>query len=110
VQLANNNSFCSVDHKCATRSHVRNVSEENVLHDRLEIDVFFIITAQAKFRFQRNRISKTALHTFFNGVAWRIDEIIQELKHENVTRVSDWKILTEHPEQTFDIAFVWSRF
>src|SRR5215813_812881 len=110
MQLRNNHTFCSVDHESAAGSHVRNVSKENILHDGLEVHVFFIITAQTKFGFERNSICQSPLHTLFNGVARRIDEIIQKFQHENVAGIRDWKILTEHTEQTFNVPLIWSGF
>src|ERR1700733_9713847 len=106
MQLRYDNAFCAVDDECSARRHVRNIAEENVLDNCLEIDVFFVVTAEAKFRFQRNSIRQSALHTFFDSVTGRIYKIIQEFQYENVPRVCNRKIFFEYPEQTFDIAFV----
>ena len=42
VQLRNDNSFRSVDHECAGRCHVRNVTEVNILDFGIEILVLWI--------------------------------------------------------------------
>src|SRR5215831_6414498 len=107
MQLRYNHALSSIDHKRTSWRHVRNISKEHILNDGLEIHVLFVITAQAKLRFQRNCISKTTLHTLFNSVTRWVNEIIQEFQHENVACISDRKILAEYAEQTFNVTFVW---
>src|SRR5690349_3142220 len=105
MQLRHHYSFCSVDHKRTTRSHVRNISKEYILNNSLEVHMLFIITAQTKFGLKRNSIGQSSLHTLFDRITRRIDKIIQELQHENVPGISYRKIFFEHTEQTFDIPF-----
>jgi hypothetical protein len=69
--------------------------------------MLLVVTAQAQFGFQRNGIGKSTLHTFFNGVAWRINKVIKELQHENVPVSVIGKVLFEHAEQPFYISLVW---
>src|SRR5450432_1641841 len=106
MELGYNHAFCTVDHKRSTRSHVRNVSEEYILYDGLEIHMLFVVTAEAEFRLQWHGISKTALHTLFDGVTGRINKIIQEFQHENIPRIGDREIFLEHFEQAFNITLV----
>src|SRR6476660_3507292 len=72
--------------------------------------MLLIITAQTKLGLQGHRIRKTAFHTLFNRVTWRIDEIIQKLKHENVTGVRNRKVLLKYTEQSFNVSLVRSSF
>src|SRR5664279_5458365 len=106
MQLGYHDAFSAVDYKSTTRRHVRNVPQENVLYNCLEIHMLFIVTAQAQFGFQRNCVSQTTLHTLFNGVTGRIDEVVQEFQHENVPRIGDREIFLEHFEQAFYITLV----
>src|SRR4030095_5701732 len=110
MQLGNNNPFSAIDNESTSRRHVRNVTQEHILNDCLEIDVFLIITAQTKFGFERNSISQSSFHTLFDGITGRIDKIIKELQHENVAGIRDRKIFFEHSEQTFNVSFIRSCF
>src|SRR5690606_4624733 len=46
MQLRYHHTFSTVNNKRTARGHVRDVAQEHVLHDRLEVYVLFIITAQ----------------------------------------------------------------
>src|SRR5450432_2675292 len=106
MELGNNNTFCAVDYKGSSRSHVRDISKEHILYDRLEINMLFIVTTESEFCFERYGIRQTAFHTFFNGVPGRINEIIQEFQHENIPCIRDREIFLEHFEQAFNITLV----
>ncbi len=110
MQLGNYYPLGSVDNKSTPGGHIGNVTQEYVLNNCLEIDVFLIITAQTKFGLQGNSISQSSFHTLFNGVTGRIDKIIQKLQYENVPGISNRKIVFKHTEQTFDIPLVRSSF
>src|SRR6185437_4269174 len=47
MKLGNNDALGTVNYKRTARSHVRNVSEKNILNNSLEIHMFLIITAKA---------------------------------------------------------------
>src|SRR6185295_18753725 len=106
MQLRNYDTFCPIDHECTSRGHVWDIAEKHVLDDSLEVYVLLVITAQAEFCLERNSIRQATLHTFFNGIAGRIDKIIEELEYKNVARISNRKILAKYTEQTFDVSFV----
>src|SRR5690606_28480052 len=61
---------------------------------------------QTKFGFERNRIGKTAFHTFIDRVTRRIDKIIQKLKDEDVPGIRNWKILLKHTKKPLIVALV----
>src|SRR5258705_12853762 len=106
MQLGNNNPFSAIDNKRTSWRHVRNVTQEHILNDSLEVYMFLIITAKTKLCFERNSISQTSFHTLFDGITGRVDKIIKEFQHENVAGIRDRKIFFEHPEQTFNISFI----
>src|SRR5579863_430436 len=110
MQLRYNHALSAIDHKGSARCHVRNISEEYILHDGLKIHVLLIVTTEPQFCFQRYGICQTAFHTFLNRVTGRIDKVIQEFEHENVPRVSNREIFLEYLEQAFDISLVRSSF
>src|SRR5438270_14031355 len=98
MKLGYNNPFGTIDNKCSTGCHVRNVSQEYILNDCLEVYMLFIITAKTELCFKRNRISKSSFNTLFYGVSRRVDKIIEEFQHENIPGISDRKILFENTE------------
>jgi hypothetical protein len=110
VQLGYHHAFGTVDHESAAGGHVGDIAQEYVLDDGLEIDVLLVVTAQAQFGFEGNGIGEPALHTLFDGIAGRIDEIVQELQYENVAGVRDRKVLLEHLEETLVVAFIGGGF
>ena len=110
MKLTNDYTLCSVDHEGTTWCHVGNVSEEYILHDRLKVDMLFIITTQTQLGFQRNRISKSSFNTFLNGVTRRIYEVVEKFQNENISCIRDREIFLEHTEQTFVVTLVWRCF
>ena len=106
MQLGYYNPFCSIDNECTTGSHVRNITQEYILYDSLEVNMLLIITAQTKFGFQGNSVSQPSFHTLFDSIAGRVNKVIQELQNENIPGISNRKILFEHTEQTFNVTFV----
>src|SRR5512143_834652 len=106
MQLGNDNPLSTIDHESTSWRHVGNVAKKHILNDGLEVYVFLIITAKTKFGFERNRIGQSSFHTLFDSVTWRVNKIIKELQHENVTSIRDRKVFFEHPEQTFNIPLV----
>ena len=65
-----------------------------------------ISTIQFQLSLQRHTICQTALQTLVDGVAGRVDIVIQELKNEVITRVGDREVLGEHLIQTVILAFL----
>src|SRR5678815_5068323 len=110
MQLGYNHTLSTVDHESTFRSHVRNVSEEYILYNRFEIDMFFIVTGQPQFRFQRNTVGQSPMHTFFYFVAGRINEIIQEFEHENAACIGNRKVLLEYLVKAFVDPVLWCCF
>ena len=55
-----------------------------------------VSAVELEFGFQGHRIGQTAVETLVDGVAGRIDIIIEELEYEVVTGVGDREILRKH--------------
>jgi hypothetical protein len=106
VKLRYHYPFGTIDYKGTTRGHVRDVAQEYVLNNGLEIDMFLVVTAQAQFGLEWNGIGKSSFHTLINRVAGWIDEIIKELQHEDVAGIVDGKILFEYLEEALIVTLV----
>ena len=65
-----------------------------------------ICTEQLHFCLQRHTVCQSALQTLLNGVTWRINEVIQELECEVITRVCYREVFIEHLIQTILLAFL----
>src|SRR5688572_17376365 len=70
--------------------------------------MFRICTVQAKFRFERNAVSQTALNALFDGVARRINKVIEEFEHEVVACIGNRKVLCENFVKAFVLAVLRS--
>ena len=68
--------------------------------------MLLIVTAQAQFCLEGNSIGKTSLHTLFDGVAGRVNEIIKELQHEDIPCIIDGEVLLENLEKTFVVTLI----
>jgi len=101
MQLGYDDPFGAVDDKSTFGRHVGDIPEENILDDGLEIDVFFVVTGQAQFRLQGNAIGQSALHTFLDGIAGRIDKIVEEFEDEDVPGIRNRKVFLKHLIQAF---------
>ena len=93
VQLRHHNALGTVDNKRAILRHIRNGAQEYILYERTEVLVVRVSTIQFHLGLQRYTIGQSALETLVNGVAWRIDKVIQELKNEIITCVGDREVL-----------------
>ena len=96
VQLGYNDAFGTVDDEGASRGHVRDGAEEDILDHGVEIFVFGVGAVQLELRLERHTVGETAFEALFNGVARRIHEIIEELEHEIVAGVRDREHLLEY--------------
>ena len=82
------------------------MTKEHVLNHRTEILMIRVSAIQFQLSLQGHTIGQTTLQTLVNGVARRVDIVIQELKNEIITRVGDREILGEYLIQTVILAFL----
>jgi len=72
-----------------------------ILDDRFKILMFRIGTIQFQLGFKGDAVSQATFDTFFNGVAWRVDEIIQKFENEVVSCIEIGKIFSKNLVQPF---------
>ena len=93
VQLRHDNALGAIYHKCAVGCHVGDGAKENVLYHRAEILMVGVGAIQLQLSLQRNAIRQATLQALVDGVARRVDVIIEELKNEIVASVGDREVL-----------------
>ena len=92
VQLGYNHTLSTIDNKRTIGRHIGDRAQEHVLDHRSEILMIRIRAIQFQLSLQRHTIGQTALQTLVDGVAGRVDIVIQELKNEVITRVGDREV------------------
>ena len=55
---------------------------------------------------QRNTVSQSSLEALVDGVARRIDIVVEEFKNEVITSIGDWEVLREHLIQAIVLSFL----
>ena len=66
-------------------------------------------TVELQFCLQGHTVGETALQTLVDGVAGRVDIVIEELKDEVVASIRNREILGKHLEETLIFSFFrWS--
>ncbi len=104
VQLRNDDSFGAVDDECSAGSHVRDRTQVDVRHHRVEILVLLVGAVELEFRFQRDVVSQAHVKALVHRVARRVDEIIDELQNEIVAGISDREYLLENLVESLVLA------
>ena len=106
VQLRYYNTLSAIDNESTISGHVWDRTKENILNHCTEILMIRISAIQFQLSLQGYAICESALQTLINGVARRINIIIQELKNEIITCVGDREVLCEHLIQAVILAFL----
>jgi hypothetical protein len=63
--------------------------------------MFGVGTVEPELCFERNAVGKPALQALVDAVAGRVYEVIDELQHKVVARISNGKIFLKDFEKTF---------
>ena len=79
MELRNNNSFCTIDHKRTLLGHIRDQTKVYVLNHRGEILVIRVGAIQFQLGLQRYAIGHATLQTFIYAVTRWIDIIVEKL-------------------------------
>ena len=58
-----------------------------------------------EFSLERHGVCQTAFETFLDGVAWRVDVIVEELEHEVIASVGYREVFGKDLVKTFIVAF-----
>ena len=106
MQLRHDHTLGTIDDERAIGSHIGNGTQEHVLNHRAEILMVGIRAVKFQLGLQGYAIGQAALQTLVDGVAGRVDIVVQELKNEIITRVGDREVLGEHLIQTVILAFL----
>ena len=106
VQLRNDNALCTIYNKGTVLGHVGDRTEENILDDGAEILVVGVGTIKFEFGLQGHTIGQSALKTFLDTIARRVDIVIQEFQHKVVASISDREVLSKN----FVQAIVFTQF
>ena len=106
VKLRHDNSLGTVDDERTVARHIRNRAQENITRHRTKILVVGVSAVQFHLGLQGYAVSQAALQALVDRVTGRVDEVIQELKNEVITRVGDREVLGEHLIQTVILAFL----
>ena len=101
MQLVHNHTLSAVYNERALRSHVGNGPEVHVLHDGFKVLVFRIGAIQFQFGLEGHTVGQPAFDALIDGVARGVDEIVQKLQHELVSRIGDGKVFAEYLKQAF---------
>lgn len=101
MELRNHYTLGTIDDESSLGCHVGYHTQINRLFNSLEIFILRIITRQFQLGFQRHAVSQATLDTLLNGVARRVDVIVQELESEIAPRIRDGEILLEDLEEAF---------
>ena len=107
VQLGHNHTLCTVDDKSTIGRHIRNRAQENVLDDGVKVLVVGVRTVKLELGLEGHAVSESSLQTFLNGIARRVDVVVEKLQHEVVTCVGNGEVLAEHLVQAIVLAKLW---
>ena len=107
MQLAYHNTFGTIYNKGAIVGHVWNWTKEDVFNNCIEILVIRISTVKFQLGLQGYAVSQTTLKALFDRIFWWINIIVQELKNEIVSSISNGEILAENLIQTVVLAKFW---
>ena len=105
VELRHNDAFRAIDHESALLGHVRNRAEINILDNRREILVVGVGTVEFQFRLQGHTVCQATLQALLDGVAGRVDVIIEEFEYKVVTGVRYGEVLGEHLVESLVVPF-----
>ena len=96
VQLGNDNALGTVDNKGTGGGHVRDGTQINVLDNGVKILVVRVCAIKLEFGLEGHTVRKAAFQTLLNGIAGRINIIIQKLQHEIITCVRNREVLAKY--------------
>ena len=108
VKLRHNYTLSTIDDKSCLVSHVRYRTKEHILNHCIEILMVGVCTVKLEFRFQWNTICEPTLYTIINGIARRINIIVQKLKNKIVSCIGNREVFSKYFIQTLILAlFRW---
>ena len=109
VQLRNDDAFGTVNDERTPFGHIGNRPEIDILNHDVEILVFGIGAGKFEFGFQRHAVGQTAFQTLLDGIARRVDIVVDELKNEIVPSVGNREILLKNLVQPLILTILGCR-
>ena len=109
VQLAHDDTLGAVDDKRAVVGHVGDVAQEDLLNLGVKVHMLVVGAVELQLGLEGHTVGQAALQTLLDGVAGRVDIIVQELQNEIVASVRDGEVLAEDFVESVVLAeFRWS--
>ena len=106
MQLRDDYALSTVDDERSVAGHVWNRAQEHIARNSTEVLMVGVGAVQFHLCLQGYAVGQATLQALVDGVAGRVDEVVQELKNEIITRVGDREVLGEHLIQTVILAFL----
>ena len=93
MKLRYNHALGAVDDKRTVGSHVRNRTEEHILHHGVEIFMVGVGTIKLELGLEGHTISEATFEALLNGVTRFVDIVIEELQHKVVASIRNREVL-----------------
>lgn len=105
MELRHDDALGTIDHESALVSHIRYLTQIDILNHSGEVLVVRVGTIQFELRFERHRIGQAALKAFSYSVTWGIDIVVEKFQYEIVTGVGNREVLGKYFVKPLVVAF-----
>ena len=96
MELGNHHTLGTVDNEGAVVGHIRYGTQENVLHNRIEVLVVGVGTVKFELCLKGHAVGQSAFETFLYGIARLINVIVNELQYKVIASISNREILSKN--------------
>jgi hypothetical protein len=104
MQLGHYDTLGTVDDESAIVGHIGNGAQEYVLNYSVEVLMVGVGAIEFQLCLEGHAVCQSTFQTLFDGIARRVDIIVQEFQHEIVTRIRDGEVLREDLVQAVVLA------
>ena len=95
VQLGDYDTLSPVDDKRPRLRHIRDIAQEDILHDGAEVLMVRVCTRQLQLSLQRDAVGQATAQALLDSVLGGIDIVIEEFENKVITRICDREVLIE---------------
>ena len=106
VQLGHHDTLGAVDHEGASRGHVRDHAEIDILVNGLEVLVVVVGAGEAQLGLERHAEGEASFDALRDAVPGGINIVVEEFEDEIVSRVGDGEVLGENLVEAFVLPVV----
>ncbi len=99
VELRHDNALRTIDHKRTLVRHVRDRAQIHILDHSVEILVVRVGAIELELSLEGDTVGQTTLQTLVDGIARRVDVVVEKLEDKVVAGVGDGEILGKHLEK-----------